>query len=442
MYLPSQFNSKDICASVQMHDNSKSLDDQTALDNQADRDRNGEEQQSQLSLAQVSDRMLNVAPRSSLAMGTTFVTNKDVDVSAHLDSGAVEMTELSSCNGGRSDANTLVQSDQSLTSSVTSLNPHPKSRINHTESAIVASSLSPATSASSIVKAVLVDDDTLVKTRRSVVLAQAAKGVQTFVFFLWPRVFSVTFNFYVCHRVGTTYYIHDFSPSVCYDDAWYNHLPINILFAILVVIGIPLIYFFTLLHFHRRHRLREPIIRLSLGFIYDAYLPHAWWFEMVDFSLKFLAISIAPFLPPSFQLPFMLVALLLTGLLIYFVAPYKRAGEDRLHLLALHSLISLSLIGYICQYYNVIYSLVGGEAYLSHNNKYNLGNSNRATYDFSTVVLLLAFALFFIVFLRQAYLIWKLYKKQSDYTTAPTITLTPQMYTKGIENNQMNIETL
>src|SRR4051812_33247207 len=49
---------------------------------------------------------------------------------------------------------------------------------------------------------------------------------------------------------------------------------------VLLPYSIPLLFLGLLLKY--RKRFAENAVRLQLGFLYDGYMTHAWWFELAD----------------------------------------------------------------------------------------------------------------------------------------------------------------
>jgi hypothetical protein len=59
--------------------------------------------------------------------------------------------------------------------------------------------------------------------------------------------------------------------------------------------GIPAVFLYFL-HKYRK-RLREPGVRVQLGFLYEAYTPNLWYFEVVDMLYKLIMTSLIGFIP-------------------------------------------------------------------------------------------------------------------------------------------------
>jgi hypothetical protein len=99
------------------------------------------------------------------------------------------------------------------------------------------------------------------------------------MFLIYPFVSSTVLKFFICKDVyGTEFLLADFTLQ-CGDSRWDSYLAFAILMTILYPIGVPIFFFWMVSRY--RHRLHEAGVQLQLGFLYAAYHPTMWWFEMV-----------------------------------------------------------------------------------------------------------------------------------------------------------------
>ncbi len=99
------------------------------------------------------------------------------------------------------------------------------------------------------------------------------------MFAIYPTEASRILNMYICKRVEGSYYlIQDFNVK-CYDATWQRFVVPNIICILIYPIGIPV--FFAYLLFNNRKTLSDMRTRMRIGFLYDGYATHVWWFELV-----------------------------------------------------------------------------------------------------------------------------------------------------------------
>ena len=91
-------------------------------------------------------------------------------------------------------------------------------------------------------------------------------------------------------------------------DRW-SWLPYALVMIVVYPIGIPAAFFFLV----RRNlgRLREPDIRMTLGFLYEAYDHDMYWFELMDMTNKLFMTSVMPLFAVGHQVPGPLLACIL-----------------------------------------------------------------------------------------------------------------------------------
>jgi TRAP-type C4-dicarboxylate transport system permease small subunit len=164
-------------------------------------------------------------------------------------------------------------------------------------------------------------------------------------FLIYPGVSSTILSMFMCEKVNDTIYLKaDFSLR-CGDKRWISYLPAGIIGILVYPIGIPAFFFYLLRRY--RNRLQQPDIQAELGFLYLAYSPASWWFELVDMLHKLTLTSLVAFLPGSGQMPAAMTASTLYTVILLVSHPYIRKDEDRLHILAQTELLLFLLSGWI-----------------------------------------------------------------------------------------------
>lgn len=94
--------------------------------------------------------------------------------------------------------------------------------------------------------------------------------------------------------------------------------------TLLYPIGVPAL-FFSLLRRYRR-RLDELGVRVQLGFLFEAYVPRHYFFEMTDMAHKLVLTSIIAFFPGEWQMRLGLAAVVAYLMIILVASPYIRKG--------------------------------------------------------------------------------------------------------------------
>jgi hypothetical protein len=70
------------------------------------------------------------------------------------------------------------------------------------------------------------------------------------------------------------------------------HFDSCVAFVAVFPIGVPLLLTSILAYFAHTNRLRYPTSLLSLGFLYEAFIPQLWMFELADMIHKLLLTSV------------------------------------------------------------------------------------------------------------------------------------------------------
>lgn len=165
------------------------------------------------------------------------------------------------------------------------------------------------------------------------------------VFLIYPSLSSKVLGYFVCREVdGVNYLVGDFTIH-CGDPEWLKHLPLGIVMTVVYPFGIPMLFFWAL--YRKRDRLGEPDVVAKIGFLYQAYQFHTWWFELADIINKLTLTSLIVFLPESIRMPAGMVWIICYIIVILINRPYLRNDDDMLLLLSTIEIYLLILCGYI-----------------------------------------------------------------------------------------------
>lgn len=167
------------------------------------------------------------------------------------------------------------------------------------------------------------------------------------VFLLYPLVSKSAIGVFNCITVeGVDYLVADFNLH-CYDSTWTTFAFIDGLFILLYPVGIPVAYFVILRQ--NLPQMREPETILKLGFLYEAYTSHAWYWELVDMLHKLVLTSVVVFSPNQQRMAWNMGVMGLYLILIIIKMPYIRKGDDRFHQLVQATLFSIAFVGFLLQ---------------------------------------------------------------------------------------------
>jgi hypothetical protein len=114
---------------------------------------------------------------------------------------------------------------------------------------------------------------------------------------LLPRARSVSvkiFRLFRCIQVEGSYWLVADMRLQCFTRQWWSYAVYALVMCVLYVVGLPLSIFLLL----RQHRdtlfgPRSEATVKRLGFLYDAYGPTAWWWEIEELMRKLLLTAIA-----------------------------------------------------------------------------------------------------------------------------------------------------
>jgi hypothetical protein len=177
------------------------------------------------------------------------------------------------------------------------------------------------------------------------------------LFLIYPAVSSVVLRHYKCKLIDTEWYLLTDLRVSCYTDLWWGFAFLGIPLMVLYPAGIPLFFFYEL--WGNRYRLDDPGVRAKLGFLYDGYKKHFWWWEMVDMIHKLIMTSILAFFPTETQLPIGMSVAILYTMALLVCQPYVRNEDDLLHLLVQAEIFLLCAVGWVfCKSYTLSYLLL------------------------------------------------------------------------------------
>lgn len=164
------------------------------------------------------------------------------------------------------------------------------------------------------------------------------------IFLAFPGVCTKTLSYFLCLQNDDKYFLYADVNVQCYDATWDSYLGWAIVCVFMYPVGIPLGFLGVLLYY--RKRFSEPGVKLQTGFLYDAYAPGLWWFELIDVAHKLFMTSILAFVDRYSQMPVGMAVLGLYLILIIVIKPYMRTTDDTLHLTCQMELLMLCLVGY------------------------------------------------------------------------------------------------
>jgi hypothetical protein len=170
------------------------------------------------------------------------------------------------------------------------------------------------------------------------------------LFLFYPAVSRNVASFFVCMDIYDVSYLRIKMSEVCYSDRWNAAMPLALCMIFVYPLGIP--FFFYMLIHRKRHRLYEPGVEASLGFLYAGYARDCWWFEGADMLNKLIMTSCLAFFPLMTgvrETELIGGMIVLTSFLcsILWLKPYLRKGDDRLQMIAVTELYNFVFIGYV-----------------------------------------------------------------------------------------------
>lgn len=188
-------------------------------------------------------------------------------------------------------------------------------------------------------------DQMLRQQKRLSIWRQFVRLVLFTVFLLYPFVSKITLGVYNCVTIADhSYLVADFTLS-CYDDLWTGYAAGIGFFVVLYPIGIPLAYFLIMRSV--RHEMGDPGTIVMLGFLYEAYVNSAWYWELIDLLHKLVLTSIVVFVSSQARMACNMAIITVYLIALLLVSPYVRKGDDRFHQLVQVNLYCLALCGHI-----------------------------------------------------------------------------------------------
>lgn len=165
------------------------------------------------------------------------------------------------------------------------------------------------------------------------------------VFLVTPNISRSVARFFSCQLINGDYYLTADYGRFCYDETWYQFLPWAIIFFALYPVGVPITIMIVLLKYKKR--MNHPEIRLSLGFLYEAFHNNRWWMEVLNTVMKICLTSMVGYIPKDYQMQGVMCLVCLHLSIILVLEPYVRIGDDRFHLLMMVELSAFIFAGYI-----------------------------------------------------------------------------------------------
>jgi hypothetical protein len=168
------------------------------------------------------------------------------------------------------------------------------------------------------------------------------------ILFVYPPLSRRVAEYFACSAKieGHSYLIKDYRMQ-CFAGDWYYFLPVGILAMIVYPLGIPA-YFAYILRKHR-HELKNDIIVARYGFLFEAYVPSQYLWDVFELLRKFVLTGLIIILWPgeSFQVIVAVMINLLCLIVILIERPHKPGPGRKLATLTYTGILVTMMIGLI-----------------------------------------------------------------------------------------------
>eukprot|EP00457_Paulinella_chromatophora_P000030 gb/GEZN01000030.1/.p1 GENE.gb/GEZN01000030.1/~~gb/GEZN01000030.1/.p1 ORF type:complete len:3581 (-),score=336.49 gb/GEZN01000030.1/:465-11183(-) len=165
------------------------------------------------------------------------------------------------------------------------------------------------------------------------------------LFLIYPSVSVTICQMFQCDLVNGVHYMKADYSLECFDHRWDSFLPLGMTALVIYPVGIPMIFFYFLsVQKFRLYTSSKVLYRYA--FLYQAYHPDAWWFEIVDMTIKLAMTSVVGFFKLRWQMPVALAFIFVFFTTVLFWDPYVRVVDDRLQHLSCCILVNIILLGY------------------------------------------------------------------------------------------------
>jgi hypothetical protein len=158
-------------------------------------------------------------------------------------------------------------------------------------------------SSSGTVESGEVDEELAVLQRCEELDTECWKVVLFFLFLVYPSVSSTLLKLYRCDLVEGVYYLMADYRVICYDDSWWPYGIWGFVMMLVYPIGVPLLYYILLWSnseaLHDENHPDHGPVSTKLKFIYKAYEPEYWYFELVWLAYKLLLTGVIIFARPN-----------------------------------------------------------------------------------------------------------------------------------------------
>ncbi len=151
-------------------------------------------------------------------------------------------------------------------------------------------------------------------------------------FLMYPTLAATILEYFMCRNIEGTWYMLMHVETLCFNEAWFQYLPVAVFYTLLYPVGTPLVM--LLLVRNHRTRLRDPFVKQAYGVLYDYYQIESCYHETFDMLYKLTMTSVGGFVVNT-NLGLIAASI---GCLIYtwkvlLFPPYLRNRDDRLQLL-------------------------------------------------------------------------------------------------------------
>lgn len=172
------------------------------------------------------------------------------------------------------------------------------------------------------------DDASGRRTRAGLKVMTAKLSLLT-LFLAYPSVSQNALKMFMCTVVEDNLYMTGDFHYQCFDEQWWDNLPLVLVYVVVYPVGI--LVLFGIFLFRARNKLQQRDT-LTMGFLYQAYRPSAWWFELLDMLHKLLLVTLVSFLPGQMQVSAALIWVCVYMVVILLTHPYAYDSNDRLAL--------------------------------------------------------------------------------------------------------------
>ena len=169
-------------------------------------------------------------------------------------------------------------------------------------------------------------------------------------FMLYPGVCNTILQIFKCEEIENNWYLSEDLSLKCYDNMWNSYAITSSFFIFIYILGIPLYFYLKLRYYKKRCMLSHKEIIYKYGFLYLGYLPHMWWFEILELMRKTILSASIIYLDESATR--IIVAMIVCGIYLLYIAynqPQSKPENTFLSVLSATELFLLLFCGLILE---------------------------------------------------------------------------------------------